>query len=388
MNTVIEQGNAEPETTAEEKTNVTVADFAASRIKALEAQAPVEATQPEAGPEAENEAEAEVVETAEAEAEAAAEVEETQGEVEAAAEVEEAGEREVLEEAKAETKLSKLELDALSEAELTELSEKLGSRAVARYGELTAKRKAAEEKLARMQAALEAQQQQNPLETVDAVTNNPYRDIKNLEGLQAKAREVGEIIEWAEDVLFNADGYGPEDEVTEVEGKGITKAEVRKTLLNARKSRDRYLPAQLQALQKKEQSAQLKNAFAEQARKELDWLEGEDNDTRARYEAMLADPRFKALEETVDPEVSAQLSYILAHAANSLYGAKPNPPAKTKAALRPPTGASPSNNAAGAPNTQASSRSKAIKEMHNRFKASGEKDDYVRLRTIQLANQT
>ena len=38
------------------------------------------------------------------------------------------------------------DLDNLSDSDLKDLSEKLGSRAVARFGELTAKRKAAEEK--------------------------------------------------------------------------------------------------------------------------------------------------------------------------------------------------------------------------------------------------
>ena len=43
---------------------------------------------------------------------------------------------------------NEVDLENMSEAELRELSEKLGSRAVARFGELTAKRKHAEEQLA------------------------------------------------------------------------------------------------------------------------------------------------------------------------------------------------------------------------------------------------
>ena len=42
----------------------------------------------------------------------------------------------------------------MSEEELQELSEKLGSKAVARFGALTAKRKAAEERLAVLEAEL------------------------------------------------------------------------------------------------------------------------------------------------------------------------------------------------------------------------------------------
>ena len=40
------------------------------------------------------------------------------------------------------------------QVELRELADKLGSRAVARFGELTAKRKAAEEKLQQIEARL------------------------------------------------------------------------------------------------------------------------------------------------------------------------------------------------------------------------------------------
>jgi len=50
--------------------------------------------------------------------------------------------------------LSQYNLDEMSEQDLRELSEKLGSRAVARFGELTAKRKQAEEKLAELQKQL------------------------------------------------------------------------------------------------------------------------------------------------------------------------------------------------------------------------------------------
>ncbi len=57
--------------------------------------------------------------------------------------------------------LSQYNLDNLSEGELKDLAEKLGSRAVARFGELTAKRKAAEEELDKIKQSL--QQSENAL---------------------------------------------------------------------------------------------------------------------------------------------------------------------------------------------------------------------------------
>ena len=101
----------------------------------------------------------------------------------------------------------------MSDDELKELSEKLGSRAVARYGELTAKRKAAEEKLKELQSQLS---EQSPLNPSEEVNDNPYSNLETLDDLQGKAKEVNQVIEWAEDTLFNADGAGPDDYIAEV----------------------------------------------------------------------------------------------------------------------------------------------------------------------------
>jgi|TARA_E500000318_G_scaffold71224_1_gene65982 hypothetical protein len=276
--------------------------------------------------------------------------------------------------------LSKLDLDEMSEDDLKELSEKLGSRAVARFGELTAKRKAAEEQLQKLQSEVN---KKNPLETQE-VAENPYESIDSLEGLQQKAQEINEVIEWAEDTLFNADGYGPEDVVTEVEGKELTKADVRKSLLNARKSRDRFLPAQLETIQNRSNALKLKSAFDEQAKQELPWMAGEDNDTRKSYEAMVSDNRFQKLADAADPEVAAQLNYIVAHAANSIYGRKAVANSPTSPKLNPTkTGAT----SASSPEKTTGKSAKALKDLGQRFKNSGTKSDFITLRTLQLKNR-
>ena len=78
---------------------------------------------------------------------------------------------EVAETQSEETVLSQLDIDNLSEAELKELSEKLGSRAVARFGEMTARRKAAEERVSQLEASLKDQSEQ-PF--TREVKNNPF----------------------------------------------------------------------------------------------------------------------------------------------------------------------------------------------------------------------
>jgi hypothetical protein len=276
--------------------------------------------------------------------------------------------------------LSQFNLDNLSEDEIKELSEKLGSRAVSRFGELTAKRKQAEERLIELESKLS----ENELKNTTKVENNPYTDLKTIDELKSKAQEVNNIIEWAEDILFNSDGLAAEDQVTEIEGKSITKKEVRTTLQNARKTRDKFLPDQLRNVHKIENAAMMKESFAEQAENELPWMKGEDNDTRRKYEAMIKDPRFVEMEQLVDPEVASQLNYIIAHAANSLYARKPISEKSNTSRLDPPSNATSS---AGTPEKTATKSVKALKEISQRFKSSGSKNDFINLRTLQLKNR-
>jgi len=360
MSNEITEGVAEPSTeTTASQSNMSAADFVNRRLGQLTEETQEVAPPVEATDEVTEETEVESPEVETSEEIVAEQTEEPEG---------------------SEDVLSQLDLDDMSEDDLRELSEKLGSRAVARFGELTAKRKAAEAKLKEMEAQL---QNNNPLETQE-VANNPYASVDTLEGLQEKAKEVTDVIEWAEETLFNADGYGPEDVVTEVEGKELTKSDVRKSLLNARKARDKYLPAQLQTVQRVQQSHQLKEAFDTQAEQELNWLQGDDNDVRKSYEAMIGDPRFDSLREKADPEVAAQLNYLMAHAANSIYGRKPVKEAPKSATLTPPKAAI----SAGASSDKGVNKSvKALKDLNQRFRHSGNKSDFVTLRTQQLKNR-
>jgi hypothetical protein len=270
--------------------------------------------------------------------------------------------------------LSQMNMDDMSEDELRELAEKLGSRAVARFGELTAKRKQAEEELARLKSEMQAE---DPLKAKKPVEDNPFNDLNTVEELQSKAQEMDQVIEWAEDLIFNSDGYGPEDVVTEANGQELTKAQVRQTLRNARKTKDTFLPDRLRQLQEQAQSVQLKSAFAEQAKKELMWIGEEDNEVNKKYQAMIQDPRLKKLEEVM-PEVSAQLPYLIAHAANSLYARKP------VGSMNPPKSGIPS---ASVSDRSTSKKAQSIKQMSQQFRDSGNKNDFIRLRTLQLSNQ-
>jgi hypothetical protein len=279
---------------------------------------------------------------------------------------------------------SQVDLEQMSEEELRELSEKLGSRAVARFGELTAKRKAAEEKAAALEKQLNARPKQ---EFSDKdIQDNPYKDLKTPKELQDKSKELNDVIEWAEETLFDSDQYSANDVVTTVEGRDLTKKDVRNALLNARKNKNKFLPMQRQMLRQEHMGVQLRKGYEARAVEELSWMSEENSEVKSRYEAMLKDPRLGASLKGAIPEVKAQLPYLLAHAANSMYGRKVLPtnaePAKANVKLDPPK----VTNNASQPARSTSTRKQAA-AIHQQFKSSGESSDFIKLRTLQLANR-
>lgn len=282
-------------------------------------------------------------------------------------------------EADAEDVLSQVDLDNVSEEELNELAERLGSRAIARFGELTRRRKEAEEKLQELQQKLNSQEE-NPLEPKANVDKNPYSEVKDIEGLKEKAEEVNQVIEWAEDLLFQSDGYGPDDIVTEVEGKELTKRDVRNALRNSRKSKDVYLPAQLKEIQNLQLVETQKQALGKKMTQELPWVENTESDLKAKYDTMMSDPEVKKLEE-FSPQLAAYMPYLLAHAVNSIEG-QGKTQKKQGVTMTPPK--SP-NTTGSRPEKGESARSKAVKDVRKRFAESGSKDDFIKLRTLQIS---
>ena len=269
------------------------------------------------------------------------------------------------------------DLESMSEAELKELSQKLGSKAVARFGELTAKRKAAEEQLEALKAEI-AKREESSFEA--KVKDNPYANIETKEGLDAKYQELSEVMEWAEERLDRAEDLGADDVVTNEGGKEYTKRELREIVKRARKARDVYIPDQGKQIQLAKNRAEMKQVLSEKAKAELPWLQGEDNDVRKQYEVLVSDTKFKAVEKLL-PDLAPQLPYLLAHAANSLYGRRPVD-TKPTARISPP---SPVVNQ-GAESSQPTTRqSKALNDLSIRFNKSGSYKDFKAIRALQYS---
>ena len=354
MENEVESGNAGPEQNTAVSSNISAEDFANLRIGGVH----------------DDEAKTEVEE------DSVSEEDSLEGE-QSESDTEEYSEQD------SEDVLSQLNLEDMSEEELNELSQKLGSRAVARFGKLTARAKAAEERLQALEAELK-EKQSDPLNSQKPIQNNPLSDIDSVEDLSKKADEANQVIEWAENILFESDGYSADDVVTEVEGQDLTKKEVRDYLLNARKTRDKFIPDQLRKIKEIDQSKKMKENFNALAEKELPWLGSEDNDLKKEFNAIMNDPRISQLDKALPPDISAQLPYLMAHAANSIYGTNRAKANTTGTSMRPPSAV---QSSAGLPGKSMGNSTKKMKDVAQRFRSTGSKEDFVTLRTLQLSNR-
>jgi hypothetical protein len=290
---------------------------------------------------------------------------------------EETEEEEIPEPVSEDNVLSQFDLDSLSDEQKDALRQQLIPGAQSRISELTAKRKAVEEELQTMQLQIKEPE----------VKDNPLSSISNIDDLQNKSNEVNDVISWAEDLLFESDEYSADDEITTVEGRPMTKAEVRKALQSARKSRDTYIPDQLQKLQEVENAKTLRQQLGNKAVEELEWLRDEkENELKNQFIAIMSDPRLKQLEETT-PDLYSQIPYFMSHAVNSMYGRKPvkqSAAPKKSVTLSPSTGSTPASAMSEKTDRPIT---KALKSSQNRFKSSGRKDDFITLRTLQLTKR-
>ena len=344
--------------------NISVDDLARFRLGTKERQAAAPETPPEQAEPEEEPA-----------AEESAEGEETPPEPEA---TEDETPPEVEEEVQ--SVLSNIQLDNLSEEEVTALAGRLRSQALSRYGELTAKRKQAEEEAAVWKAKVqELSANKNPLQKEKPVENNPFRDLETVEALQGEYENLAQVQEWAENLLDENDTASSDDVIAEQDGRELTKKDVKDYLRKARQARDKFLPARLKELQAAEQQKQLKAHLDSQAAVELPWLGDADSDLRKEYEMALEHPVMKEVQEKV-PEAATRFGYLLAHAINSIKGTQQKPKAAPPRSTPP---SAPSSTAARGTQGPRERIKKQLSELEGRFKETGRVDDLVALRTTQ-----
>ena len=293
-------------------------------------------------------------------------------ELEAVSEEPEESEEEVEEEEGEEEQ--EIDLLSLNPEQLQALAKKSRSRLLHRVGELTAQKKALEEKLS-------SQAETKPLPVVPQ-EENPFRDIESVEGLQAKFAELEKVAEETDNILEEHEDYGAEDIIV-VGDREFTKKEIRKANRNAREAMAKYLPAQHAELARREQRVQMEAHYTGLIPQEVPELANEDSELSKQYKALLSDPLVEQVNKLV-PDLGPQLPYILAHAVRSIHRSHKSKVA-VKAAGTIAKAKVPGNPfGAGAAKSGPKTAKKNADQAYQRFQTSTSIEDWVAARVARM----
>jgi hypothetical protein len=340
-----------PEATAEAIESVSNLSF-----EELVAQRVARQTSPEEEPEEESE------ESAEADEEPAS------LEDEESPESEEETEDESEEEAEEE---SEIDLLSLTTEQIQSLAKKGKSRLLQRIGELTAQKKALEEKI---------QSQPQSQAKVVPQDENPFREVASFEALKGKYDELERTLETTDEILEEHEDYGPDDIIV-VGDKEFSKKQIRKANRNAREALTKYIPAQQQHLIKIAQYEEMSKQYSEAAKSEVPEIQDEESEIGKSYKALVSDPLIDRIKAQV-PEIGFQIEYILAHASRSIYG---NKKIKTQSAMGSKLKVNPSSTPYGAGAAKSSSPAKAkVGDAYNRFERSGSPEEWIAARIAKF----
>ncbi len=277
----------------------------------------------------------------------------------------ESEETEVEEEAEEEEEESEVDLLSLTTEQIQALAKKGKSRLLQRIGELTAQKKALEEKIQSQPQVKEVPQEENP-----------FREIQSFDDLKAKYQELERTLETTDALLEEYEDYRADDIIL-VGDKEFTKQQIRKANRNSRDALTKYLPAQQAHLQQIVQMEQLKGQYIAAAEDEVPDIKDESTPVGKQFRDLVSDPLIEKLRKQV-PEIGYQIEYILAHAANSINGG-------TRIKKQPAVGnrlkVSPSSSpfGAGAAKSSTSSKNKVV-DAYSRFEKSGSPEEWIAAR--------
>lgn len=265
---------------------------------------------------------------------------------------------------------SDIDLLDLSPEQIQELAKKGKSRLLQRVGELTAQKKALEEKLATLPQpqAREVKQEDIP---------DYVRELDSAEKIAGKYQELEKTLEDTDALLEEHEDYHLDDLIT-VGDQTFTKRQIRQANKNARNAITKFLPAQAQHIAKLEQFKALESQYVEAAKKEVPEIADENSEIGKNYKSLMEDPLIRKVKESI-PEIGFQIEYIIAHASRSIFGNKAKPlPAGAGEKLKASPPSSPVSS--GAAKTSKNPKSKA-KEAYRRFEMSGSIEDLIAART-------
>ena len=260
---------------------------------------------------------------------------------------------------------SEIDLLSLTTEQIQSLAKKGKSRLLQRIGELTAQKKALEEKIQSQPQVKEVPQDENP-----------FREIQSFDDLKTKYQELEKTLETTDLLLEEYEDYRSDDIIL-VGDREFTKQQIKKANRNSREALTKFLPAQQAHLMQVAQWEQLKGQYIAAAEEEVPDIKDETTIVGKQFKDLMSDPLIEKLRKQV-PEIGHQIEYLLAHASNSINGGtriKKQPAVGNKLKISP----SPSPFGAGAAKSSISAKAKGS-DAYTRFEKSGSPEEWVAAR--------
>jgi hypothetical protein len=272
--------------------------------------------------------------------------------------------------------LSQVNLDSFTEEDWSRLREKAGSEAAGRIAQLTRRAKEAEEAL-----NTSRQEPKQVLKDTRSEGLNPYNNVGTIEELNQLYNAANDVIDWADEVLENADEYGADDVVSTEHGREWTKRALREEKRKSKKAISTQLPNRAEQLRVEANSENQRKLLAQKLESELSWLDDQESTQAKEYQQAISAPDIVAIKKAF-PGVA--IEYLIGHAINS-FGTAKAPPQQQQAAQGntpvkvPPTPPRSPSNAAVSSGKPRDKKSASIQNLEKTFEESGSADDLLEL---------
>lgn len=257
----------------------------------------------------------------------------------------------------------------LTTEQIQELAKKGKSRLLQRIGELTAQKKALEEKLTAQPQATESKREVPQSDIPESI-----RSLKSFDDIKNKFEEYEAVIEATDDLLRQYRKYD-DDDIIEYQGQELTKLQIENANINSRKALTKYLPAQQQHLAKNAHYEQLNKQYVSAIEQEVPEIKDSESEIGKNYANFIADPLIERVRKEI-PEIGIQIEYILGHAVRSIFAGKKLK--STTPVMGSKLKASPPSNPVGSGAAKSSTKpAQKAKDSYQRFESSGRPEDWI-----------
>lgn len=206
------------------------------------------------------------------------------------------------------------QFEGLDPEEIEAIGKELGSKAITRFGKLTARAKAAEEELARIKS-----QAPQPI-TAEPVTSRFLDGIDTPEKLAAKVAELKKLGKETTKVLLDHEDFGSNDEI-EIGEKTITKKQLRALDLEVREALEEAVPSK-QAEFARLEMIQVEQAKAEaQIKAQVTELADTESEVAKTFKGLTESDLFQRIYKAF-PEAKPVLTILAAHGPKSFLAKK------------------------------------------------------------------